>query len=96
MGRFADAETEDIYDGSATKAARRRLPIALHRTAALKITRVLRSPRLDDLRVPPGNRLESLRGDRTGYYSIRIDRQYCVVFRWTEDGARDITVEDYH
>jgi len=94
--RFADVETEAIYDGYSTKATRRRLPLQLHRVAAIKITRLLRSPKLDDLRAPPGNRLEALKGKRDGYYSLRIDKQYRIVFRWAKHGAENIMIEEYH
>ena len=52
--------------------------------------------RLDDLRIPPGNRLESLKGDRSGQYSIRIKDQWRVCFRWEEAGAEDVEIVDYH
>jgi proteic killer suppression protein len=52
--------------------------------------------RLEDLRVPPGNRLEALRGDRAGHYSIRINDQFRVCFRWTDRGAEDVEIVDYH
>jgi len=52
--------------------------------------------RIDDLRVPPGNRLEALRGDRGGQYSIRVNDQYRVCFRWTAAGAEDVEIVDYH
>lgn len=52
--------------------------------------------RLEDLRVPPGNRLEPLRGDRTGQYSIRINDRWRICFRWTESGAADVEMVDYH
>lgn len=52
--------------------------------------------RMDDLRVPPGNRLEALRGDREGYHSIRVNAQWRVVFRWQNDGAYDVEIVDYH
>jgi toxin HigB-1 len=51
---------------------------------------------LEDLRIPPGNRLESLKGDRLGQYSIRINDQYRICFRWTEAGAEDVEIVDYH
>jgi proteic killer suppression protein len=51
--------------------------------------------RLDDLRVPPGNRLEALKGDRTGQYSIRVNDQYRICFRWTAAGAADVEIVDY-
>ena len=54
------------------------------------------SARLDDLRVPPGNRLEALRGDRAGQYSIRINDQYRLCFRWSDGGAEDVEIVDYH
>jgi proteic killer suppression protein len=52
--------------------------------------------RLDDLRVPPGNRLEALKGDRAGQHSIRVNDQFRVCFRWTETGAEDVEIVDYH
>jgi len=54
------------------------------------------SARLDDLRVPPGNRLEALKGDRAGLYSIRINDQYRLCFRWTSAGAEEVEIVDYH
>lgn len=54
------------------------------------------SGRLDDLRVPPGNRLEALRGDRKGQYSIRINDQFRICFRWTGTDAEDVEIVDYH
>jgi proteic killer suppression protein len=54
------------------------------------------SRRLDDLRVPPANRLEALKGDRKGQYSIRINDQWRICFRWTEAGAADVDIVDYH
>lgn len=51
---------------------------------------------LDDLRVPPGNRLEALKGDRAGQHSIRINDQWCVCFHWTAAGAKDVEIVDYH
>jgi proteic killer suppression protein len=55
-----------------------------------------RAARLDDLRVPPGNRLEALRGALTGRYSIRINDQWRIVFRWTKEGPSDVEIIDYH
>jgi len=52
--------------------------------------------RLEDLRIPPGNRLEALKGDREGQYSIRINDQFRVCFRWTDSGAEDVEIVDYH
>ena len=55
-----------------------------------------RAESLQDLRVPPGNRLEALYGDREGYYSIRINDRYRICFQWREDGAYDVEIVDYH
>ena len=72
------------------------LPRELWRTASRKLDQLDSAMSLVDLRVPPGNRLEALRGDRRGEYSIRINDQYRVCFRWTERGPADVQVTDYH
>ncbi len=64
--------------------------------ARRKLRQLEIATRLDDLRVPPGNRLEALRGDRQGQYSIRINDQWRVCFRWTGQGAEDVEIVDYH
>ena len=64
--------------------------------ARRKLRQLEIAARLEDLRVPPGNRLEALRGDRAGQHSIRIDDQFRVCFRWTETGAEDVEIVDYH
>lgn len=69
---------------------------AFDRVARRKLRQLEIADRLEDLRVPPGNRLEALRGDRTGQHSIRINDQYRVCFRWTERGAEDVEIIDYH
>ena len=61
-----------------------------------KLAMLNRAGRLDDLRVPPGNRLEALKGDRLGQHSIRINDQWRVCFRWTDAGAADVEIIDYH
>jgi len=66
------------------------------RVARRKLRQLEIAGRLDDLRVPPGNRLESLRGDRAGQYSIRVNDQFRVCFRWTGSGAEDVEIVDYH
>ena len=65
-------------------------------TARRKLRQLEIAGRLDDLRVPPGNRLEALKGDRAGQYSIRINDQWRVCFRWTEAGVEDVVIVDYH
>jgi toxin HigB-1 len=61
-----------------------------------KLRLISAARRVDDLRVPPGNRLEALRGDRAGQWSIRINDQWRICFRWTEGGADDVEIVDYH
>ncbi|MFO1377066.1 MAG: type II toxin-antitoxin system RelE/ParE family toxin [Steroidobacteraceae bacterium] len=64
--------------------------------ARRKLRQLEIASRLDDLRVPPGNRLEALKGRRSGQYSIRINDQWRVCFRWTDSGAQDVEIVDYH
>jgi proteic killer suppression protein len=93
---FKEAGTEDLFYGRETKAARRALPVELRRQASKKFDALDSASILEDLRVPPGNRLEALRGDRKGQHSIRINEQYRICFRWTDSGPEDVEVVDYH
>ena len=93
---FANKATEDIYDGKNTSEARRLLPRNLWNIAVRKLDQIDASVSLDDLRVPPGNRLELLKAERIGQYSIRINNQYRICFVWTETDASDIEIVDYH
>lgn len=93
---FGDRGTEDIFEGNATAAARRSSPSSLWKVAGRKLDLLDSAEGLEDLRVPPGNRLESLSGDRKGSYSIRINDQYRICFRWEADGAHDVEIVDYH
>lgn len=93
---FADRATEDIFNGKSSPGARRALPRQLVRTALRKLEQLDSVERLDDLRIPPGNRLEALKGQRKGQYSIRINEQYRVCFVWTESGPDDVEIVDYH
>jgi proteic killer suppression protein len=93
---FRDQATEDLFNGRNTKVARRRLPRSLWRVALRRLDALDQAEILDDLRVPPGNRLEALRGDREGEYSIRVNDQYRICFQWTESGPIDVEVVDYH
>jgi toxin HigB-1 len=88
---FKDAETEKVY---ATGKSRRLGSIA--RVAARRLGAIGFAKNLDDLRDPPGNRLEALKGDRRGLYSIRINDQYRVCFRWNGKDAEDVEIVDYH
>ena len=92
---FRDRGSEDIFDGDNTKAARRTLPVELHDSAAGKLDRINSAVSLNSLSLP-GLNLEPLKGDRIGQYSIRINRQYRICFRWTDKGAEDIEIVDYH
>jgi toxin HigB-1 len=89
---FRDAESVKIWNGERS----RRLPYDIQAGALRKLRLINAAQRVDDLRVPPGNRLEALRGDRAGQWSIRINDQWRICFRWTEGGADDVEIIDYH
>jgi toxin HigB-1 len=93
---FADRATSDLYHGISSKRARTPLPANLVQRALDKLTLLDAAISLEQLRVPPGNHLEALRGDRAGQHSIRINDQYRLCFRWSETGAPDVTITDYH
>ena len=93
---FANQATEDIYDGKNSGDARRLLPRDLWNVAIRKLDQIDPSVSLDDLRVPPGNRLEALKTDRIGQYSIRINNQYRICFVWNETDANQVEIIDYH
>ena len=93
---FADQATEDIYDGVNSVAARRRLPRDVWQVACRKLDQIDAATILDDLRVPPGNRLEPLKGNRSGQHSIRINEKYRICFLWTDLGAVGVEITDYH
>jgi proteic killer suppression protein len=93
---FASAGTEDIFNGRNTKDARKSCPRDLWRIAARKLEQLDSVALLEELRVPPGNRLEALSRDRKGQFSIRINEQYRVCFVWTEEGPDTVEIVDYH
>lgn len=93
---LASAGTKDIFDGRNTKEARAICPRELWRVAARKLEQVDSVGKLEELRIPPGNRLEVLLHDRSGQHSIRINEQYRVCFTWSEDGADAVEIVDYH
>ena len=88
---FKCADTEAI-----SKGIRVRRFVNIAAVARRKLRQLEIAGRLDDLRVPPGNRLEALKGDRSGQYSIRINDQWRVCFRWEEADAEDVEIVDYH
>jgi proteic killer suppression protein len=89
---FRDKETEKLF----ARQSSRRFSANLHKAAWSKLAILDAAERLDDLRVPPGNRLEKLAGDRVGQYSIRINNQYRVCFEWREGDAYEVEITDYH
>ena len=96
IGSFYNNGTEDIFDGRATRAARRSCPQALWPVVLRKLDQINRVRALQDLAIPPGNRLERLRGDRAGQYSIRINQQYRICSRWETEHAYEVEIADYH
>jgi proteic killer suppression protein len=89
---FADKRTAAIFSGFAV----RDLPLQIQRRARVKLLVLDAAKMIDELRVPPGNRLEALRGNRQGQHSIRINDQWRVCCRWREGDAHDVEVADYH
>ena len=92
---FRGRGTEDIFDGSETPAARRTCPKALWAVTRRKLDQINRVRDLRDLAVPPGNRLERLRGNRSEQHSIRLNEQYRVCFRWEAGDAYEVEITDY-
>jgi len=93
---FADQGTEDVFDGVSSKAARAVCPLDLWPVARRKLTQINRVREVAELAVPPGNRLERLKGDRSGEYSIRINDQWRICFRFAAGQATDVEIVDYH
>lgn len=89
---FADRDTERLF----AREPVRRFPADLRRAMLRKLVTVDAAEALTELRVPPGNRLEKLRGDRAGQYSIRVNEQWRVCFRWSAGDAYDVAIVDYH
>ncbi len=92
---FGDETTSDLFRERNTREARR-IPRELWRSAQRKLKAIDVAARLEDLTIPSGNRLERLKGDQAGRYSIRINDQYRVTFRWESQHAYEVRVEDYH
>jgi proteic killer suppression protein len=89
---FRDRGTKKVFNGRISK----KLPHDIQRTAERKLILLHRSATLNDLRVPPSNRLEALKGARKGQYSIRINNQWRICFEWREDGVYEVEIVDYH
>ena len=93
---FADEAAKDIYDGINSKRARKKLSESLISIAFRKLDMLDSAIYLEDLKIPPGNRLEILKGDLKGKYSIRINDQFRIVFVWSEQGPEEVDIIDYH
>jgi proteic killer suppression protein len=93
---FKDEGTEAIFNGRGTKKARKACPIQLWRVASRKLDQLDSAEQVDDLKIPPGNRLELLSGTRRCQYSIRINEQYRICFIWSDGSPHDVEIVDYH
>ena len=91
----ADDSTRDVWHGVNSKAARR-IPKALWPVVRRKLDQIDAVTKLDDLRVPPGNRLQALEADHAGYHAVRVNDQYRIVFRFDGENADDVCCTDYH
>ena len=93
---FKTTGTEDIFDGKASQAARKCCPQSTWPVVRRKLYQINRVQELSELKVPPGNRLERLKGDQENQYSIRINQQFRICFKWEEGHAYEIEITDYH
>ena len=93
---FKEQGDEDIFNGLNTKVARRTCPESLWKIVARKLDHLDSVTTLDELRVPPGNRLEALTGARPGQHSIRINDRYRICFVWSDQGPDEVQIVDYH
>jgi toxin HigB-1 len=89
---FADKQTAAVFDGHRVRA----LPAQLQDMVRRKLKAIDAAKEIEDLRRPPGNRLEKLSGDRSGQWSIRVNDQWRLCFRWTDGDAHDVAIVDYH
>ncbi len=90
-----DKATQDVYDGVNSRYARKS-PRELHGKSRRLLGQINAAPTLDFLRIPPSNRLEKLRGDLAGYWNLRINDQWHIIFRWEGNDALDVEITDYH
>ena len=93
---FSDSGAEDICHRRNSKQARNCLPVELHHKAEVKLPRIAAATSLGDLKSLAGNHFEVLKGDRSGQFSIRINSQYRICFRWENNDAYDVEIVDYH
>jgi toxin HigB-1 len=92
---FGDKGTEDLYNGVLSARARR-IDVNIRQRALDRLTALNVATRLDDLRVPPSNRLETLQGDLAGFWSIRVNDQWRIIFKWNDGQASEVRLTDYH
>jgi proteic killer suppression protein len=93
---FKDKATEDIFNGQVTRAAQKACPQSLWPIAARELDQLDSVEALNELRVPPGNRLEMLSGNRKGQHSIRINDRFRLCFEWSDSGPENVEITDYH
>ncbi len=89
---FGDRETEKVWKGEFSS----KLPNEIQSIARRKLRMINNSQAIKDMRVPPANRLEKLKGDLKGFHSIRINKQWRIIFRWINNNAQQVKIEDYH
>jgi toxin HigB-1 len=93
---FKNVATEDVFNGKTTKVAFKICPKTLWTVAIRKLDQLDSVISIKELHIPPGNRLENLSGSRKGQYSIRINNQYRICFKWSQNGPMDVEITDYH
>ncbi len=89
---FGDKEAEKIWDGTQS----RKLPSEIQQIARRKLRMLNNAQNINDLRIPPANRLEKLKGDLSAFHSIRINQQWRIIFKWKNDHAYEVSIVDYH
>jgi proteic killer suppression protein len=93
---FKNQNAEDVFKGKKKRGARKTCPQSLWNVAVRKLDQLDSVNSVNDLRIPPGNRLETLSGDRQSQFSIRINDQYRICFEWSDNGAEQVEIVDYH
>ena len=95
IASFKDSATADLYHGRETKRARQ-FPPNVKRVALRKLDILNAAYKLEDVREPPGNRLKALKGNLSGYHSIRVNDQWRIIFQWEGNNAVEVSLTDYH
>ena len=95
ISSFGDQATSDLFHGISSRKVRK-VPVQIHEMALYKLDIINGAQSLDDLKSPPGNRLEPLKGDLKGFYSLRINNQWRIIFRWIDTTAHEVRIVDYH